>query len=297
MYYLVLHYFRYSQGNGVNTYIKIFVFVLAALCLPASSAPQALEKLDIFVGIPPLAYIAENIGGDQVNCHVLLEPGESPHTFEPTPRQMIELSRAAFYFELGFPFESRITSKLGNGDKPRVVDISQGVRIRHMHATHQEEDINADSEYKDPHIWLAPDNIRVMAKNIKKTLEHYDPANSSFYNSRLAAFIHNLDSIDDIIDSMLKPYEGTSIMVFHPAFGYFTESYGLKQLAVESEGKSPGPRQIRSIITRARENNIKVIFVQPQFDPKSAESIAHAIGGKMVTFDPLAGNLIDNLMK
>ncbi|MBD3218424.1 MAG: cation ABC transporter substrate-binding protein [candidate division Zixibacteria bacterium] len=272
---------------------KLITFLLILsfpICL------HAAEKIRVFVGIPPLAYLAEEIGGDRVQCQVLLQPGESPHTFEPTPRQMIDLSRADYYFELGFPFESQITRKLGDGSGPEIIDITEGAKIRYMHSHHSDLGEPGNSEHNDPHVWLSPENIAAMARNMTDAFKKQNPADSNFYEHKLKNFLNDLDSIDQIIDSILEPYKGDSIMVFHPAFGYFTESYGLKQFAVETEGKSPGPKQIESIINEARKNNIRVIFVQPQFDPKSAQSIARAIEGGVVAIDPLERNLLANLL-
>ncbi len=274
--------------------MKKFVIFLLILLFPISM--HAAEKIRIFVGIPPMAYLVDKIGGDQVQCRVLLQPGESPHTFEPTPRQMIDLSKAKYYFKLGFPFESQITRKLGKGRNPEIIDITEGSKIRHMHSHNSGLYDSGKSEHHDPHVWLSPENISVVARNMTNAFKKQNPADSNFFENNLRVFLNDLDSIDRLIDSILEPYKGDSIMVFHPAFGYFTESYGLEQFAVETEGKSPGPKQIESIINEARKNNIRVVFVQPQFDPKSAESIARAIEGEVVAIDPLERNLLANLL-
>ena len=165
-----------------------------------------------------------------------------------------------------------------------------------MHSHHSGLDDSGKSEHHDPHVWLSPENISVIARNMTNAFKKQNPADSNFFENNLRVFLNDLDSIDRLIDSILEPYKGDSIIVFHPAFGYFTESYGLEQFAVETEGKSPGPKQIESIINEARKNNIRVVFVQPQFDPKSAESIARAIEGEVVAIDPLERNLLANLL-
>ncbi|HDS00732.1 MAG TPA: cation ABC transporter substrate-binding protein [candidate division Zixibacteria bacterium] len=274
--------------------VHIYIAILALLFLPGKSS--ASQETEVFVGIPPLKYLVEQIAGDQVECHVLLKPGESPHTFEPTPRQMIDLSQSSFYFALGFPFESRITEKLGRDGKPGIIDIAEGTERRQVHSEAGTDEHHPHTDTDDPHVWLSPENVRIMARNIERVLEDYDPSDSLVYRNRLKDFLHELDSLDRIIDSLISPYRRSTIMVFHPAFGYFTDYYGLDQIAVETDGKSPSPKQIESIIERARESGIRVIFVQPRFDPKSAESIAGAIDGKVVPIDPLENNLLQNLL-
>jgi zinc transport system substrate-binding protein len=280
----------------MNLAINMKKFITFILIVSFPIALHAAEKIRVFVGIPPLAYLVDEIGGDRVQYQVLLRPGESPHTFEPTPKQMIDLSQADYYFRLGFPFELQITGKLGDDSGPEIIDVTEGAKIRYMHSHHSEADAHEKPEHHDPHVWLSPKNIAAMANNMTRAFKKQNPADSNFYNNNLSNFLNDLDSIDRMIDSILEPYKGDSIMVFHPAFGYFTESYGLEQFALETEGKSPGPKQIESIINKARKNNIRVIFVQPQFDSKSAESIARAIEGEVVAIDPLEQNLLGNLL-
>ncbi|NIP44755.1 MAG: zinc ABC transporter solute-binding protein [candidate division Zixibacteria bacterium] len=274
--------------------IPILILIPILLLLPCKSG--ASQKTNVFVGIPPLEYLVERIAGDLVECHILLKPGESPHTFEPAPRQMIDLSQSSFYFALGFPFESRIIEKLSEAENPRIIDITAGTDRRYMHSHIDLDEEHPHKDNHDPHIWLSPDNIRIISQNIEKTLAEHDPSNGTIYSDRLKALLQDLDSIDQIIDSLLSPFKGASVMVFHPAFGYITDYYGLNQIAVETEGKSPGPKQIESIINEARESDTRVIFVQPRFDPKSAQSIASAIGGEVVPIDPLERNILENLL-
>jgi zinc transport system substrate-binding protein len=250
------------------------------------------RKLQITVGIPPIAYIVEKIGGEHVDVDVLISPGQNPHTFEPTPSQVVKLNRSDLLFTIGLPFEERLATKTQtSAGKLQISRADLNIAKLPMSAEHGHGD-----EGFDPHIWLSPANIRQIALNIAGILENNDMTHAADYRQNINNFSAAVDSIDARIKSQLEPYRGRAFFVFHPAFGYFAEAYGLIQMPVELEGKSPSPRQLQSIIEQARAENIKTIFAQPQFDAKNAETVASAIGGKVIELDALNGDLLKNLM-
>lgn len=294
-------------------------------------------KLKVFVSIPPMAYFVERIGGEQVEVGVLVGSGESPHTFEPTPRQMASLAEAQLYVSVGLPFESRVTAKIsGIESELIVVDASDGVLRDEGHehgqergsagqrgvATHEiggehkpEDELTEGARGhapgrelaesagahvhepgSDPHIWLDPALAKAIAENIGDALVAIDRSHSSPYESNLASLLADLERVDAAVREVLAPVRGEEFLVFHPAFGFFGRAYGLKQLAVETEGKEPNARELASLIDRARETGLCTVFAQPQFSTKSAETIARAIGASVVEMDPLAYDYPGNLM-
>jgi zinc transport system substrate-binding protein len=275
----------------------------------------AAGKLKVFVGIPPMAYFVERIGGEQVEVGVLVGPGESPHTFEPTPRQMASLAEARLYISVGLPLESRLTEKIsGIESELIVVDASDGV-LRdeghkpedeltegagghaHGHGLAERTGGQVHESESDLHIWLDPVLAKAIAENIGGALVAIDRSHGSLYESNLASLLADLERVDASVREVLAPVRGEEFLVFHPAFGFFGRAYGLKQLAVETEGKEPNARELASLIDRARETGMSAVFVQPQFSTRSAETIARAIGASVVEMDPLAydylGNLVD----
>jgi len=271
---------------------------------PAAS-PAAAETIGVFVTIPPLAGLVERIGGEHVTAHVLVPPGRSPHTFEPTPRQIVEIGRSRLYCTIGLPLEDRIRGKLeGAGRGLRVVDISVGIKRRRM-ATHHDHEPAAGGaghertashdEGADPHIWLSPPLIKVLARNLAAALSDVDLPRAPDYAANLAVLLSDIDGVHARLTAALAAYRGRSFYVFHPAFGYFGDAYGLRQEAVEVEGKSPSARQITRLVRRACAEKVKIIFVQPQFDPRSARAVAASIGGAVVPLDPLARDVLKNL--
>jgi zinc transport system substrate-binding protein len=268
---------------------------LLAICLIAScgSAPSdGTEKLHVFVTILPQAFFAERIGGEHVTVEVLVGQGQSPHSYAPTPRQMTRLSRAGVFFRIGTPMEERLLMKIRSTNPDLlVVDTHKGIE-RHCSHDHCEEE---DHEEMDPHIWLDPKLAMVLARTMAETLESLDPPNKAGYRKNLDTLLADLEELDRTIAKTLAPLRGRTFYVFHPAFGYFARAYRLHQKAVEMGGKSPGPRHVRTIIEGAKKEGVRVIFVQPQFDAKTAETIASRIGGAVVPIDPLSQDYIKNL--
>lgn len=275
--------------------LRLSVGLLAALALVTSCTtarqpqPEAGQRLRVFVTIPPQAYFVERVGGDQVSVQVLVPPGQSPHTYEPTPAQMAALESADVYFRIGVPMEQALVPKLQHGSaRVRVVDTRQGITLRRMEDQHA-------GEGDDPHIWLDPKLVRIQARTICDALVNLDPQHADQYRANSDAFVTDLDALDAKLAAALAPLRGRQILVFHPSFGYFADAYGLRQVAIEVQGKEPSPRQLQQIIARARRERVKVIFVQPEFSARSAQAIAAELGATLVTLDPLSRDYLHNL--
>ncbi len=257
------------------------------------------NRLTAFVSIPPQAYFLRRVSGDRVNIEVLVQPGQSPHTYEPTPKQLAGLAQADVYFRIGVPFENRIIEKLASTFRGlRVVDTRQGITLRPMEERHDAEhgdDHAHEAGRPDPHIWLDPRLVKVQAATMGQTLAVLDPGHAGEYERRLHAFEADLDAIHAKLTEALAPLKGAEFFVYHPAFGYFADAYGLKQVAVEVGGKEPSQKNLVSLIEQAKARDVRVIFVQPQFASSSAQRIAEAIGGVVVPLDPQAEDYLRNL--
>jgi len=267
------------------------VTVLLLALLPCACA-VGQEPVAVCVSIPPQAYLAERIGGSNVIVHVFVSQGQDPHTFQPTPKQLVTLGKARLYFKIGFPFETRILEKLTRTHrKLGVVDVSAGIsrRVLSAHGDH-----GHDVE-RDPHVWMSPRHLKIIARNMATAMSGSDPGRTRDYEANLQKLTADLDAADRRLRDVLGPYKGERFFVFHPSFGYFGDEYGLEQVAVEVEGKAPTPRQIMELTRRARAENVRIIFTQPQFDRRSAQTVAGAIGGAVVPLDPLAKDVLDNL--
>jgi len=297
----------------LKTLIVILLAAAAACGPPASGASPdaagapAARPLKTFVAILPQAYFVERIGGPYVDVRVLVGPGQSPHTFDPTPQQMARLSDARLFFAAGWPFEKRLLEKAkAVNPNLQVIDTREGIPLRHMTPAEAEADEraeragrapagHADAGEPDPHFWLNPRYAATQAATIAKALAAADPAHAEAFRKNLAAVEEDLGKLDARLREALAPLAGRDFFVYHPAFGYFADAYGLRQIPVEIEGKEPTARQLAGLVARARAEGVRVIFVQPQFSAKSAEAVATAIGGTVIALDDLAKDYLANM--
>jgi len=278
--------------------IGIFA-VSGVLLLIGSGNAQAGKKLTVFVSIAPQKYFVHQIGRERVDVQVMVPRGASPATYEPRPRQMAALSKTPIYFAIGVPFEKNWLKKIAaTNPNMRVVHTEHGIQkipiSAHRHAAEPYPQKDHQGE-PDPHIWLAPTLVMIQARTIRDALQEIDPAHRSVYETHYKAFASMLAALDAELRNLFADKQGFQFMVFHPSWGYFARTYGLKQVAVEIEGKDPKPAQLKELIEHAKANDIKIIFVQPQFSSKSAKLVAKEIGGQVAVADPLAQDWLGNL--
>jgi zinc transport system substrate-binding protein len=240
------------------------------------------NRVRVMVTILPQAEFARAVGGSHVNVTVMVPPGQEPHTYAPKPSQMRDLESADIYFALGSGIEFELVwmerfTELNRG--MLVVDGSDGVHMID----------------KDPHIWLSPRNVEAMVQNLEHGLEEVDPANASDYNHNAIEYLKRLDRLDKNISAALELLTHRELLVLHPAWAYFARDYGLNETAIQYQGKDPTTQYFAQVIDFAKENDIKVIFAEPQFSTRTADEMASEIGGAVVLVDDLAEDYIDNL--
>ncbi|MCP4219283.1 MAG: zinc ABC transporter solute-binding protein [bacterium] len=364
------------------------------------------ETKSITVSILPQKYFLQRIAGDRFDINVMIPPGHSPATYEPTPQQMTGVSRSVLYLRIGhIGFEKGWMDKIASiNPTMKIIDTSRGVSLltgiphdhgepqntaeehktvesieAHTHSpakangpeagtplankiaiksknviendhchehghndkvvepsgevgppaaeetpaidkeVHEAEDAHnhrhnegkqlekarpADTNDHDhdhggvdPHIWLSPEAVKIQARHILDALIAFDPTGSEFFRKNYDLFVKDIDSLQEENKAVMAPLKGRQFMVYHPAWTYFAREYGLRQLPIEIEGKSPGVKDLKNIIDLAKKENIRVIFVQSQFDSQSAQAVAGEIGGKVVAMDPLAFQWLDNMKK
>ncbi|BEQ13234.1 metal ABC transporter solute-binding protein, Zn/Mn family [Desulfoferula mesophila] len=282
--------------------ISRFLMIAALLTLTASWAPAAQPYI-VGVSIPPQAWLVKQVGGEYVKPLVLLPPGASPATYDPGPRKLAELGQAKLYLAIGVPFEQVLLPRL-RAQLPGlpVVPMQAGIKLRRLEGHHHEEGKGHkeplpghEAGAPDPHVWLGPRQMQTMARNTARALAKIDPAHAAGYQANLKKVLAELEALDAELARTLAPLKGRTVLVYHPAYGYLLSAYGLKQEAVELEGKQPGPRRLAELIDQAKAEHIKVIFVQPQFNPASAATVASAIGGVVVSLNPLAYDYLNNM--
>jgi zinc transport system substrate-binding protein len=253
--------------------------------------------MPVFVSILPQQYFVRQVGGDLVDISVMVAPGASPAAYEPKPRQMSALSAAHIYFAIGVPFEDVWLEKITAANPAmRVVHTEQGIRKIPITSSGEGHPGHDHHGRLDPHIWLAPALVMLQARSILTALVAEDPGHRSVYLENYRRFIGELVALDaELIEIFSQKGRGNRFMVFHPAWGYFAHTYGLEQVPIEVEGKSPKPAQLQRLIDHARREEIRVIFVQPQFSTQNARVVAEAIDGEVISADPLAADWAANI--
>lgn len=293
-------------------FIQLILFIVTA------SWAQAEAPLQVAVSILPQKFFVQQIGREKVAVQVMVQPGASPATYEPKPAQMAALSRARLYFSIGVPFERVWLDRIAaaNG-RMEIVPTDRGIEKR-MLAAHHHHDEGAHHDpghhhgsakggnhdhgaahggMPDPHIWLSPSLVRIQVAHMAAALQRTDPVHEAFYRTNAASFLREIDALDAELSDLFSKRRGLRFMVFHPSWGYFAQTYGLHQIPIEMEGKDPKPAQLKALIEHAREEGIRVVFVQPQFSRRSAELIAREIGGQVMAADPLAEDWAANLRR
>lgn len=256
--------------------------LLAALALlagvPACSSPPPPQRPIVLCSVLPQAWFVERLAGDAVQVEVLIPPGASPSTYEPSVQQMQSAARASLYVKVGhpsFPFEKTWLEPL----------LQQGRGLRQV-------DSSAGLEYLegDPHVWVSPGCARIMSRNLAAALEELLPEKREAINANLARLNREIDALDAELRQATEGFRGSRFYVFHPAWGYLAREYGLQQVAVEQEGREPSAGQLADLVRRARRDRVRVIFVQPQFSQQSAQMLARDLDARVVALDPLAGD-------
>jgi len=274
--------------------------LLFSACQPSQQSTVDDDVLQVTVSILPQAYFVERIGGELVAVNVMVGPGEEAHTYEPTPGQMKALAESRIFFSIGVEYEQTWIPRFADINPAMLfVDSAAGIeRIPVGDAQAQDETETDNHIYNaglDPHVWLSPDNGKIIAENVLLALIAVSPDHEEVLQANYDALIADIDSLDQRIEAALSGVEQRTFMVFHPAWGYFAEKYNLEQLPVQVEGQDPSVSEMAELIEIAREKDIWVIFIQPTFNASDAQAIAAEIGAEVAVVDPLARDWLTNL--
>ncbi len=269
--------------------MKKLFFILLSLTTLLSA------KMQVAVSIAPQEFFVQKIAGDKADILTLVKSGSSPATYSLKPSQLKALTKSKLYFTIGVAFEKNWLYKFKDiNPKLKFIDTTKGIKKlqmeEHNHDGHKHESL-------DPHIWLDPNLVKSQIRIISQSFMRADPKNEKFYFENANRFIKELEEIDKKIKEILKDVKQKKFIIFHPSFGYFAKAYGLKQIAIEKEGKEPSVRYIKKVVDFAKKEGIKTIFVAPQFSKKSAKQIAKLIDADVKTIDPLSKNWSKNILE
>lgn len=274
--------------------ILISLLLSAALsgCISPEEPPSAVsqnhsspgDRIKVAATIAPLADLVKAVGGDRVDVTVVVPPGAEPHTFEPTPSLMVQLSQADLYVMNGAGLEFWMDQLLQSSGNLRIVDSSLGIEL-----------LQEDGKETNPHIWLSLRNAAIQVENICSGLSDLDPDSRDYYIQNREDYLSKLHALDEQFNRSFSNVSTPVFIVHHPAWSYFARDYSLEQIPLLEEEKEPGPRYLSQVIDLARERNITTVFVEPQFNPKAAEVIAREMSARLISLDPLAPDYLENM--
>lgn len=270
----------------------LLIFSVLIINILSLSLSDALceDKIMIVTSLFPIADLIKQVGGERVSVDYLIPPGVSPHAFEPKPSDMKKLNQARIFFVIGGRFEFWADKSMKALDKkPKLIILSKGLPLLkdedHRHHDHDRE------EAFDPHIWLDPLMVLMMVERIRDALIELDPLGGEYYIQRAWEFKEKIMKLHQRITETVKGFKIREFVTFHSAWNYFSKRYGLKVLGIieESPGKEASPAHIARIVKEIRKSKTKVVFVEPQFNPKEAVVIAKETGAKVFMLDPIGG--------
>jgi zinc transport system substrate-binding protein len=274
-----------------NTFLLVLISVL--FFSSCNTGPVTPSEKTVSVTILPEKYFVNAIAGDKVKVNVMIPPGASHSSYEPTARQMNSLVQSQAYFKIGhLDFELSWMPRFeGVNSSMKVYDLSKGIDLIKGSCEHSE--MNSDSHAEgeetgiDPHIWMSPDNVKIIALNILNSLILSFPDDSSGFRSNYNSLMLEIEKIDSLYTNNAVKLKGRSFIIYHPALAYLARDYGMEQIVLEFDGKEPPPAHIKAIIDLAREKKIHSIFVQKQFSIDNSRSLAREIDAQIIRIDPL----------
>jgi zinc transport system substrate-binding protein len=279
-----------------NLIIRTFFFIFLLPCLfECYNSKRQASSNQITVSVLPLKFFAEKIAGNDFHISVLVPPGSSAENFDPTPRDLVDISKSSMYITTGnFGFEKTLTDKLlTQNAEIKMIDVSKGMQLitnkNHLHNG------KICGSGVDPHIWLSPKMAKLMAKNVLDGVSLMYPQYTSTFNKNYQRLIANIDSMDASIQKSLLPYKNKKFIIYHPALAYFARDYGLSQVSMEVEGKEPTTQNLTKLVDLAKKENIHTIFIQKEFDINMAKSFAEEINAKIVEINALSPDWFENM--
>lgn len=276
-------------------YTGIYILLTALLLLIACGGKLADGKV-VTVTIEPQRFFAEKIAGDKFAIHCVVPSGQSPETYDPTPKQMVQIGQSEAYLQIGYiGFELVWMQKIReNNPDLKIFDVSEGMKFvketeeeEHEHETDDGHHHHHHAGGIDPHIWSSIEGAKVIAWNTLNAFIELDKENTEYYWKNYNDLLAEIDKTEAVIKRLLDPLADRTFIIYHPALTYFADEFDLVQLCIEMDGKEPSPAQLKQLVTTAKEHHAAVVFIQQEFDQKNAELIAKETGCRLVKINPL----------
>lgn len=270
---------------------------LWALALPLAAAESG--RLKVLTSISPLYSWAVNVAGDHADVENLLPADVGPHDYEYRPRDLRKIKAADVIFLNGLDLESSLARTIAANDPTatkKIIEASAGIStnllIYDLPVLHVESDATEPHHHHgpaNPHIWLDPEFARHAITNFLIALQQADPVNAAAYATNATRYLGQLDTLDRELRATLETLPHRDLVTFHDAFPYFCRRYGLNLAGVIEEvpGASPSPRYLADLSAIVRNQKVRVLFTEPQFDPRLARQLARDLQVSIAPLDTL----------
>lgn len=280
-------------------YVLLCILLSLPMVLFATGKQEIQDtRPTIALSILPQAYFVDRLAGEMVHTVVLVGEGQNPHSYEPSPSQMAALAKAKLWILSGSEFEIALKGKISSlYPQLDIADGTRGMQFRMLeqHGHDGEEVHTAEGLNIDRHTWLGWNESKILVTNTKDALLDLLPDQRQAIEKNYQALIEEIDTTFKALEEQLSPLSGQTVFVYHPSFGYFLDSFSLVQEAVETGGKEPTAKDLSSLIEMAKADGALAIFVQKQFPVSAAQTIAKAVGAKVVSLDPLSYDWMANI--
>lgn len=262
--------------------------VLVSITSCAWTTPK--EKPIVTVTILPQKYFAEYIAGDRFEINCIVPAGSNPEAYDPSPSHLVHLGKSMAYFRIGqIGFEVAWMDKLvQNNPSMKVYDNSNGVHMLVGVHTHNHNGKMHETIEIDPHIWSSPKNAYIIARNMYEAFVELDPDGRDYYRDNYEALLDRIGEVDSIVTEVLGKVPGKTFAIYHPTLSYLAEDYGVVQLCLENAGKESSALHLKQVIEEARKSDVKVVFVQREFNAKQVETFAAETGARVAIINPLS---------
>lgn len=257
--------------------------------------------LKVYTTVYPLQYFAEQIGGELVKVESIYPPGADEHTFEPSQKDMMALADADLFLYVGLGLEGFVekASKTLENEDVKMVPVGEELHLDEAEAGHEDEteeehDSHEEDEHGhgdfDPHVWLDPIYANELALAIKEQLSEQMPEHKDTFEKNYAELSEKLKELDQHFAEVIGSAKRKEIIVSHSAYSYWEKRYGIEQISIsgQSTTNEPSQKELKNLITHAKEENIKYVLNEQNFDSKLAKMVQDEIGAKLLTLHNLS---------
>lgn len=274
--------------------IVVFIAIVVMAGLNFITQDSDSGKSKVAATIFPIYDITRNIVSDKIDVDLVLPSGASPHTFEFTPKKLKELQNTETIFTIGHGLDNWINNIENSIGDVKILTVDEGIQLRQSVEVFSDEPEEGEDGSIDPHYWPTLTNAKIIARNIASEIIALDSENKDFYESNLDNYIQKLEEKDKEFKDKLDGIENKNTVTLHDAWYYFAEEYGINILGTfePAAGREPTPQYLARLKKTIEENNVRVVFSEPQISTSNLEPFTKDMGLEIFVLDPLGADIV-----